>query len=82
MAWVIGDETILLSDIERQRLYYESTGQRMEGNARCIIPEQMAIQKLFLNQAQIDSVYPNEQMVTAAVNQWLDAVVDGVALKR
>ena len=78
VAWVIGDETILLSDIERQRLYYESTGQRMEGNARCIIPEQMAIQKLFLNQAQIDSVYPNEQMVTAAVNQWLDAVVNEV----
>lgn len=78
VAWVIGDETILLSDIERQRLYYESTGQRMEGNARCIIPEQMAIQKLFLNQAQIDSVYPNEQMVNVAVNQWLDAVVNEV----
>lgn len=78
VAWVIGDETILLSDIERQRLYYESTGQRMEGNARCIIPEQMAIQKLFLNQAQIDSVYPNEQMVNVAVNQWLDAVINEV----
>lgn len=74
VAWVVGDEAILLSDIERQRLYYESTGQRMEGNARCIIPEQMAIQKLFLNQAQIDSVYPNEQMVTQSVNQWLEAV--------
>lgn len=78
VAWVVGDETILLSDIERQRLYYESMGHRMEGNARCIIPEQMAIQKLFLNQAEIDSVYPNEQMVTAAVNQWLDAVVNEV----
>lgn len=78
VAWVVGDETILLSDIERQRLYYESMGQRMPGNARCIIPEQMAIQKLFLNQAEIDSIYANDQMVSAAVNQWLDAVVNEV----
>ncbi|MDO5017489.1 MAG: peptidylprolyl isomerase [Porphyromonas sp.] len=78
VAWVVGDETILLSDIERQRLYYESLGQRMEGNARCIIPEQMAIQKLFLNQAEIDSVYANEQMVAQAVNQWMEAVTNEV----
>lgn len=78
VAWVVGDETILLSDIERQRLYYESMGQRMPGNARCIIPEQMAIQKLFLNQTEIDSIYANDQMVSAAVNQWLDAVVNEV----
>lgn len=76
VAWIIGDEAILLSDIERQRLYFESMGQRFEGDARCIIPEQMAIQKLFLNQAQIDSVYANDQMVTQAVNQWIEAVTN------
>lgn len=76
VAWIVGDEAILLSDIERQRLYYESMGERMQGNARCIIPEQMAIQKLFLNQAEIDSIYPNDLMVTQAVNQWLEAVTN------
>lgn len=74
VAWVVGDEAILLSDIERQRLYYESSGQKFSGNARCIIPEQMAIQKLFLNQAVIDSIYPNEAMVTQATNNWLEQV--------
>ncbi|MDD7438924.1 MAG: peptidylprolyl isomerase [Bacteroidales bacterium] len=76
VAWIVGDEAILLSDIERQRLYFESMGERFEGDARCIIPEQMAIQKLFLNQAQIDSVYPNDQMVNQSVNQWIEAVTN------
>lgn len=74
VAWIVGDEPILRSDIERQRLYYESMGQHFPGNARCIIPEQMAVQKLFLNQAEIDSVYPNEQVVNQEVNRWLEAV--------
>lgn len=76
VAWIVGDEAILLSDIERQRLYYESMGQHFEGDARCLIPEQMAIQKLFLNQAQIDSIYPNEAMVNQAVNQWIEMVTN------
>lgn len=76
VAWVIGDEVILLSDIERQRLYYESMGERMSGNARCIIPEQMAVQKLFLNQADIDSIYANPSLVNQAVNQWIEAVTN------
>lgn len=76
VAWIVGDEAILLSDIERQRLYFESMGQHFEGDARCMIPEQMAIQKLFLNQAQIDSVYANEPMVNQAVNQWIEMVTN------
>lgn len=76
VAWVVGDEAILLSDIERQKIYYESMGQHFSGDARCIIPEQMAIQKLFLNQAVIDSVYPNDAMVTQATNQWLEQVTN------
>lgn len=76
VAWVVGDEPILLSDIERQRLYYESMGQVFPGNARCIIPEQMAINKLFLNQAVLDSITPNPAMVNQAVNQWLEQVTN------
>lgn len=76
VAWVVGDEPILLSDIERQRLYYESLGQSFPGNAKCVIPETMAINKLFLNQAVIDSVTPNPQIVNQAVNEWLEQVTN------
>ena len=76
VAWIVGDEPILRSDIERQRLYYESMGQRFQGDARCIIPEQMAVQKLFLNQAEIDSVYPEERIISQEVNRWLQQVTN------
>lgn len=56
VIWVVGDEPILKSDVEEQRLASEINGESIEGNPRCVIPEQMAIQKLFLHQAIIDSV--------------------------
>ena len=53
VVWVVGDEAILRSDVEKIRVDY---GNRMEGNPYCMIPEQLAIQKLFLHQAAIDSI--------------------------
>ena len=41
----------------------------MEGDPYCVIPEQLAIQKLFLHQAAIDSVEVTEQEVINAVEQ-------------
>ena len=76
VAWIVGDEPILRSDIERQRLYYESMGQRFQGDPRCIIPEQMAVQKLFLNQASIDSVIPQDIIINQEVNRWLEQVTN------
>lgn len=56
VIWVVGDEPILKSEVEEQRLASEINGENIEGNPRCVIPEQMAIQKLFLHQALIDSI--------------------------
>ena len=76
VVWIVGDEPILLSDIERQREYYESIGQHIGADARCIIPERIAIQKLFLNQAKVDSVVPNETGILQSVNQWIEQVTN------
>ena len=54
IVWVVGDDAILRSDIETQRLYNQNEGVRLDGDPYCVIPEQMAIQKLYLNQAKID----------------------------
>lgn len=56
VIWIVGDDPILKSEVEEQRLVSEVNGEPIEGNPRCVIPEQMAIQKLFLHQALIDSV--------------------------
>lgn len=65
VAWVIGDTPIWKSEIEEQlrSLMYER--RRPEGDPYCYIPEQMAVQKLFLHQADIDTVEVNETMIVA-----------------
>lgn len=67
VLWVVGDEAILKSDVEQARMYFMMQGQQMEGEPYCVIPEQLAIQKLFLHQAAIDSIEVTEQEVLNAV---------------
>ena len=69
VLWVVGDEAILKSDVEQARLYYMMQGKSIEGEPYCVIPEQLAIQKLFLHQAAIDSVDVTDQEVINAVEQ-------------
>ena len=51
VIWIVGDEAILRSEVEEERLRAEYEGQSIPGDPYCYIPEQMAIQKLFLHQA-------------------------------
>lgn len=69
VIWVIGDEPILYSDIENeiQRRKYEKTP--IEGDPYCTIPEQIALQKLFIAGAKLDSLTVSD----AAVDQQVDA---------
>lgn len=69
VVWVVGDEAILRSDIEKRRLEY---GSQLKGNPYCVIPEQLAIQKLFLHQAIIDSVSVTDDDVNPYVEQDLN----------
>ncbi len=80
VIWVVGDAPILLSDVEMARLQGEMEGIKWDGDPDCTIPEQLAIQKLFLHQAEIDSVEVSEpevaQSVERQINYWLQ-MVDG-----
>ncbi len=78
IVWVVGDDAILRSDIETQRLYMQNEGQRLDGDPYCVIPEQMAIQKLYLNQAELDSVVANESQVLQNVEQWMNMAVNQI----
>lgn len=75
VAWSVGDEAIYKSDIEEQyqQLQYERTP--IDGNPYCVIPEQIAIDKLFLHQAKIDTIeVPNstvQQSVDARINYFI-----------
>ena len=56
VAWIVGDEAIFKSDIEEQYLQLQYERTPIEGNPYCVIPEQIAIEKLFLHQAKIDTI--------------------------
>jgi len=77
VIWVVGDEAILRSDIENQRLFLLQEGVRFEGDPNCFIPEQIAIQKLFLSQAKIDSIEVPESDVIRQTDRWVNYAIQG-----
>jgi peptidyl-prolyl cis-trans isomerase SurA len=80
VIWVVGDEAVLKSDVEAMRMQAAMEGVRWSGDPDCTIPEQIAVNKLFLHQADIDSIEVTEADVAQEVEQqisyWLE-MVDG-----
>ena len=72
VVWVVGDEAILKSDVEAMRLQGEMEGMKWNGDPDCIIPEQLAVQKLFLHQAALDSIEVTESEVAKSVDQQIN----------
>lgn len=77
VIWVVGDDPILLSDVEETRLQAEMEGKPFE-NPYCTIPEQLAIQKLFLHQAALDSIEVSEANVLKEANERIDFFVQNL----
>ena len=72
VIWVVGDEPILKSDVENMRMQAEADGVHWNGDPDCSIPEQLAMQKLFLHQAAIDSIEVTESEISNDVEQQLN----------
>ena len=72
VIWVVGNEPILKSDVEMMRLQGQSEGMTWNGDPDCLIPEQLAVQKLFLHQAALDSIEVSESEIAAGVEKQID----------
>ena len=72
VIWVVGDEAILKSDVEMLRLQAAQEGTRWNGDPDCVIPEQIAVQKLFLQQAAIDSIEVSESEISSGIDQQIN----------
>lgn len=72
VAWVVGDEPIWRSQIEEayEQAKYENTP--LDGDPYCVIPEQLAIEKLYLHQADADTVEISESLVANQVESRLN----------
>lgn len=72
VIWVVGDDPILLSDVEEARISYEMSGRPID-NPYCVIPEQLALQKLFLHQADLDSIEADETYAIRVADEEINA---------
>ena len=81
VIWVVGDEAILRSEVEEERLRAQYEGQPINGDPYCVIPEQLAVQKLFLHQAILDSVEANESSVSHQVDMRLNYYINQIGSK-
>lgn len=81
VAWMVGDQPIYKSEIEEayQQMLYERTP--INGDPYCVVPEQLAIEKLFLHQADIDTIEANESMVSMYVDQRMNQLVNNLGTK-
>ena len=70
---IVGDEKILLSEIESLVLTQRSRGDRTPAERlRCEILEDMMVQKLFLDQSRIDSIVVTDDEVDRSLNMRLN----------
>jgi len=81
VIWIVGDEAILRSEVEEERLRAQYEGQQITGDPYCYIPEQLAVQKLFLHQADLDSIVVSESSVSHQVDMRMDYYISQIGSK-
>jgi peptidyl-prolyl cis-trans isomerase SurA len=65
----VGNEMILLSDVEGQVLQYKDLTKDKQGVARCVILDQLMQKKLLLSRAKIDSLKVSDEQVENELNR-------------
>lgn len=78
VIWVVGDEAILKSDVEAMRIQGQQSGLHWFGDPDCSIPEQIAVQKLYLNQAIIDSIEVTDSEIAQDVELYLEDMISTI----
>ena len=81
VIWIVGEEAILRSEVEEERLRAQYEGTPIAGDPYCVIPEQLAIQKLFLHQADLDSIEVNESSVSSQVDMRMNYYISQIGSK-
>ena len=78
VVWVVGDEAILKSEVEEARMSALYEGRKFDGEPYCVIPEEIAVQKLFLHQAALDSIEVSESEVIQRVDQMTNMYIANI----
>lgn len=78
VAWTIGDDPIYKSEIEQTYRDMQQDHEAINGDPYCVIPEMMAIQRLYLHQADIDTVVVQDSQVQMQVDQQINFLINNL----
>lgn len=78
IVWVVGDEAILKSEVEEYRKNVLMQNQRIDGDPYCFIPEQLAVNKLFLDQAKLDSIQVQERDINRTADAYINEYISNI----
>lgn len=81
IAWIVGDQPIWKSEIEAQYNNMQYENADIKGDPYCVIPEQLAIEKLYLHQADIDTIDAPNNAVVNEVEQRLNFYINQLGSK-
>ena len=78
VAWIVGDEPIFRSEIEEQYTQMRQEGVPITGDPYCVIPEQLAVEKLYLHPAKIDPIQAGEGQVQSQAKARMQMFVNNL----
>lgn len=81
VVWIVGDEAIFRSDVEELYQQLRSEGEVIAGDPYCVIPERLAVEKLYLHQAKIDTIEVPESHVYSSVDQRINFLIANLGSK-
>lgn len=81
VVWIVGDEPIFRSEVEEQYAQMRSEGISLSGDPYCVLPERIAVEKLYLHQAKLDTVTAPEGQVQGSVDKRLNYFINSLGSK-
>ncbi len=76
-VWVIGDQPIWRSEVESSWAEMRQERFPIIGDPYCFVPEQIALDRIYLHQADLDSIEANPSQigaqVDARINDWISS---------
>ncbi len=81
VAWTIGDQPIYKSEIEQAYIDMQQDREQIDGDPYCVIPEMIAIQRLYLHQAELDTITAPEAQVQMQVESQINYLISNLGSK-
>ena len=81
VAWIVGDNAIYKSEIEDEYAQMRGQGLSPGGDPYCVIPENLAVEKLYLHQAKLDTIEAPVSQLSSRVDMQMNYFINGLGSK-